>query len=72
MAPASILVTRKGAPVLLGISISMIDKLVRKGILEPIRLGKKVMFRRDAIEELTLPPSRRRALHNIDPTVPVQ
>ena len=72
MAHASLLVSRKEAARLLSISIGMIDKLTRKGILEPVRLGKLVFFRRDAIEELTLPPSRRRAFHNIDPAAPVQ
>lgn len=63
MASRPILVTRKNAAALLSISVGMLDKLVRQGVLEPIRLGRKrVYFRRDTIEELTLPPSRRRAL----------
>jgi len=72
MAPAPILITRKAAAALLSISVGMLDKLVRQGRIEPIRLGRKVMFRRDLIEELTLPPSRRRAFQNMDPAVPVQ
>ena len=58
---------------MLSISIGMIDKLVRQGVLEPVRIGKLVFFRRDMLEELTLPPSRRRAFHkNVDPDLPVQ
>jgi excisionase family DNA binding protein len=74
MAPAPILMTRKNAAALLSISVGMLDKLVRQGVLEPIRLGttKRVYFRRDAIEELTLPPSRRRAFRNLDVTLPMQ
>jgi len=72
MALISILISRKHAAALLGISLGMVDKLVRQGVLEPVRLGKKVMFRRDLVEELTLPPSRRRAFEALDPTMPVQ
>ncbi len=57
---------------MLSISVGMVDKLVRQGVLEPVRFGKKVMFRRDAVEELTFPACRRRALHNLDPAMPVQ
>jgi len=72
MALASILITRKGTAAMLSISVGMVDKLVRQGVLEPVRLGRKVMFRRDAVEELTLPRGRRRAFANINPAAPLQ
>jgi len=72
MAPAPILVSKKTAASLLGISIGMVEKLVRRKELEPVRIGRKVLFRREDIEQLALPPSRRRAFHAVDPAVPVQ
>jgi excisionase family DNA binding protein len=57
-----ILVSKKVAAGLLGISIGMLDKLVRQGRIEPVHLGRRVLFRRDAIEELTLTERQRRAL----------
>jgi excisionase family DNA binding protein len=72
MAPAPILLSKKEAAALLNISVGMIEKLVRQGVLEPIRLGKRVLFRRDAIEELTLTPRHRRALRELDPNGTVQ
>jgi excisionase family DNA binding protein len=56
----SILISKKTAASLLGISIGMIEKLVRLKKLEPVRLGRKVLFRRADIEELALTPSQRR------------
>jgi excisionase family DNA binding protein len=61
MSSAPILVNKKTAAALLGISIGMLDKLVRQGRIDPVRLGRRVLFRRDGIEELTLTP-RHRAL----------
>jgi excisionase family DNA binding protein len=72
MAPASILVSKKEAAALLNISVGMIEKLARQGILEPVRLGKRVLFRRDSIEELTLTPRQRRALREFDNNGTVQ
>lgn len=57
-----ILVGKKIAAGLLGISVGMLDKLVRQGRIEPVHLGRRVLFRRDAIEELTLTERQRRAL----------
>jgi excisionase family DNA binding protein len=72
MAATPILVTRKTAAQMLSISVGMVSKLVRQGKLEPVRLGKRVMFNRASIEELALPPSRRRSLRDLDPTLPLQ
>ena len=68
----SILISRKSAAVLLGISIGTLDMLVRKGTLEPVRLGKRVMFNRQDIETLALPPSRRRVFDSLNLEAPVQ
>jgi excisionase family DNA binding protein len=67
-----ILVSRKTTAEMLSISVGMVDKLVRQGRLEPVRIGKLVMFRKDAIEEFTLPRSRRRAFAQMDPASLVQ
>ena len=72
MTPKSILVSKRETAALLNISVGMVEKLVRKGVLEPVRLGRRVLFRRDAIEELTLTPRHRRALRGLDPNGTVQ
>jgi excisionase family DNA binding protein len=54
MCPTSLLVSRKEAAALLGISVGMISKLARKGRLAKVRLGRRVLFRRDAVEALAL------------------
>lgn len=72
MTPTPILVSKKEAAALLNISVGMIEKLVRKGILEPVRFGKRVLLRRDAIEELTLTPRHRPALRALNPNGTVQ
>jgi excisionase family DNA binding protein len=54
MCPASLLVSRKEAAALLGISVGMISKLARKGRLAKVRIGRRVLFRRDAVEALAL------------------
>ena len=63
MGSQSLLITRKITAALLGISVSMVDKLARQGKLEPIRFGRRVMFRRDAVLRLTLTDSERRAMY---------
>lgn len=65
MATDPILLSRKKTAALLGISIGTVDALVRKGQLEPVRLGRRVLFRRDAIERLTLTARQRRALRGL-------
>jgi excisionase family DNA binding protein len=59
---APILVSKKIAAGLLGISIGMFDKLVRQGRIEPVHIGRRCLFRRDAIEDLSLTDRQRRAL----------
>jgi excisionase family DNA binding protein len=71
MAATSILVSKKIAACLLGISVGMLMKLVRQRKIEPVRLGKRVLFRRDSIEELALTPRQRKALQ-MDPPGTVQ
>ncbi len=62
MSASPILISKKTAAVLLGISVGMLDKLVRQGRIEPIRLGRRVLFRRDSIETLTLTEKQRAAI----------
>ena len=64
MNASPILVNKKTAATLLGISIGMLDELVRQGRIEPVRLGRRVLFRRDSIEQLTLTQRQRDALHS--------
>jgi excisionase family DNA binding protein len=58
----AILISRKQSAALLGVSVSMVDKLIRKGELEAVYLGDRVLLRRADVESLTLTPSRRRAM----------
>jgi excisionase family DNA binding protein len=63
MSTTSILVSKKIAASLLGISIGMLDKLVRQGRIEPVRIGRRVLFRRDSVEGMTLTPRHRAAMN---------
>jgi excisionase family DNA binding protein len=62
MTTQPILLSKKQAAEMLGISIGLLDKLVRQGQIERVRIGRRTLFRRDAIEALTLTQSQRRAL----------
>jgi len=62
MTPSPILLSKKVAATMLGISVGMLDKLVRQGKIEPVYIGRRVLFRRDALDELTLTDRQRRAL----------
>jgi excisionase family DNA binding protein len=55
-----LLVSRREAAKLLGISPSMVDKLVRTRRLEKIKIGTKVMFRRLDIEHLARMGTQRK------------
>lgn len=57
-----LLVSKREAAQMLGISIGLLDKLVRTGRIERVRIGRRSLFRRDAIEALTLTNSQRKAL----------
>lgn len=67
-----LLISKKEAAAQLGISTGLLDKLVRTGELERVRIGKRSLFRVDEIERLALPARRRRKLESIDPRSPVQ
>jgi excisionase family DNA binding protein len=71
MVAAPILLSKKESARLLGISVGMLDKLTRQGKIEPVYLGRRVLFRRDSIEALTLTARQKRALR-IDTTGTVQ
>ena len=62
MTPAPLLISKKTAAALLGISVGMLEKLVRQGKIEPVRIGRRVLFRRDAVEALALTDTQRKAI----------
>jgi excisionase family DNA binding protein len=62
MSKQPILISKKAAAELLGISVGLLDKLVRMGRLERVRLGGRSLFRRDDLERLALTPRQQRAL----------
>jgi excisionase family DNA binding protein len=64
MATDAILLSRKKTAALLAVSVGTVDALVRKGELEPVRIGRRVLFRRDAVERLTLTERQRQALRD--------
>ncbi len=57
-----LLISRKQAAKLLGISIGLFDKLRRRGRIEAVRLNKRALFRREDVERLALTPSQRKVL----------
>jgi excisionase family DNA binding protein len=65
MTTAPILVSKKTAAGLLSISIGMLEKLVRLRKLEPVRIGRKILFRLDDIQEMAMKESQRKALRNM-------
>lgn len=67
----ALLVNKKQAASLLGISKRMIEKMVRLRKLEAVKIGAKTMFRREDIEFLAMKPSQRKALEK-DCTTSVQ
>jgi len=48
-----ILVSKKIASALLGISIGTLDRLVRQGKIKAIRVGRRVLFKRASLENFT-------------------
>lgn len=67
-AETAILLSKKSAARLLGISIGMLDKLRRQRQIEAVRVGRRVMFRRDSIEFLALTPTQRKSLRTEAPS----
>lgn len=59
---APILIDKKTAAKLLGISVRMVERLVRRKRLEPVGLCGKVQFRIEDVQELALKPSQRKTL----------
>jgi len=60
----AILLSKKATAAMLGVSIGMVDKLVRTSRLAPVRLGRRVLFRRADVEALALTDRQRRAIGN--------
>jgi excisionase family DNA binding protein len=48
------LFSKELSAVFLNLSVSSIDKLVREGILKPVRMGRSVKFERSTLEEYKL------------------
>ena len=71
MKPTSTLIGKKATAELLGISVGLLEKLVRQRRIEPVRLGKRVLFRRDDVERLALTPSQQK-VERAQPVGPVQ
>lgn len=48
-----LLINRKEAAALLSISVQSIDKLVRRGMLRCVRVGKRLLIPPEALQEFT-------------------
>jgi excisionase family DNA binding protein len=48
-----LLISKRTAATLLGISIGTLDRLVRQGKLRAIRIGRRVLFKRASLENFT-------------------
>jgi excisionase family DNA binding protein len=62
MTTQPLLISKREAASLLGISVGMLDKLRRMGRLERVRLGRRVLFRRSDIEGLALTDRQKKTL----------
>lgn len=47
------LMSRKEVASYLGVSVGLLDRLVRQGAIHAVRIGRRVLFRRDVLEEFT-------------------
>ena len=47
------LASKKQAAYYLGISVGLLDRLVRQGAIKPVRIGRRVLFKREALEQFT-------------------
>jgi excisionase family DNA binding protein len=47
------LVSKKQAASYLGISIGLLDRLVRQGAIKAVRIGRRVLFKSDTLEKFT-------------------
>lgn len=72
MTPTPILISKKTAAGLLSISIGMLEKLVRLRKLEPVKIGRKVLFRREDIELFALTERQRDAIRRGEACAAVQ
>jgi|HubBroStandDraft_6_1064221.scaffolds.fasta_scaffold1264961_1 excisionase family DNA binding protein len=51
MSDETILISKKTAAASLGIGVRMLEKLVRRGEITPVRIGDRVLFLRETLEE---------------------
>ena len=50
MSHSTILVSRKEAARLLGVSVGTLDRLIRQGQIKTVRIGYRVLLRREVVE----------------------
>jgi len=62
MTDEPILISRKRSSKLLGISVGTFDMLRRRGVIEGVPIGKRILFRLEDVQRLALRPSQRKAL----------
>ena len=62
MTDEPILISRKRCSKLLGISVGTFDMLRRRGLIEGVVLGKRILFRVEDVRALALTPRQRKAL----------
>lgn len=70
---STILISRKEAARLLGVSVGTLDRLVRQGQIKPVRIGGRVLLKRECIENFEgekfwfpLPPEVERQLQEME------
>ncbi|MBI4207203.1 MAG: excisionase family DNA-binding protein [Betaproteobacteria bacterium] len=57
---SSIFLARKHAATRCGISLPILDKLIREGKLDVVRVGRRVLVRRESLERLGRPSMCKR------------
>lgn len=62
MSDDPILISKKKTAKRLGISVGTLDMLRRRGEIEGVRLGKRVLFRIEDVERLAMRPSQKKLL----------
>ena len=73
MSHSTILVSRKEAARLLGVSVGTLDRLIRQGQIKTVRIGYRVLLRREVVENfegekfwVPLPPEIEQQLQELE------
>lgn len=66
MTTRPILLSKKEAATLLNISIGLLEKLIRRRQLIPVKLGRRTLLRRDDVEGLAMHRRQRTAMEDAD------